>query len=357
MKLNIIREHIDIIDQKLIKLLNDRMEQAVMSRKLKETVEDTGREKFIIDRIRDSSRGLLNPDFTEKLYKMIIEESKRLQNEKKRIIGFQGEHGAYSEEAAKAWDKDIVTVPCVEFADVFEGVEAGLFDYGIVPVENNLGGIVGEVNSLLLEKDLYVIDALDIAVSHCLMMLPGTDYREIRNAYSHSQALSQCREFLSRNKLDPVPYYDTAGAARMISNKHLKGSAAIASKLSAKLYNLEIIKENVQDLDNNRTRFFIISRDNLKDFKGSKGPKGSKCSIVFSTEHKAGTLFSVLDEFAKEKINLTRIESVPAAPGEFAFFLDFLAQEGSEEVKVIFEKLSKITTNLKVLGFYNERNM
>ncbi len=351
MKLNLLRENIDIIDQKLIKLLNDRMEQAVMSRKLKDRIEDTGREKLVLDKIRDSSTGLLNPDFTEKLYRLIIEESKKLQNENKKIIGFQGEHGAYSEEAAKAWSRDIVTVPCVEFADVFEGVEAGLFDYGIVPVENNLGGIVGEVNSLLLKKDLKVIDALDIAVSHCLMMLPGTDYREIRNAYSHSQALSQCREFLSRNKLDPIPYYDTAGAARMISRKQLKGSAAIASRLSAKLYNLEIIKENVQDLDNNRTRFFIISREDIRK------EKGSKCSIVFSTEHKAGTLFSVLDQFAKARINLTRIESVPSDPGEFAFFLDFQAEEGSEEVKAIFEKLSKVTTNIKILGFYNERSM
>ncbi len=351
MKLNLLRENIDIIDQKLIKLLNDRMEQAVMSRKLKEKVEDTGREENVIEKIRDSSTGLLDPDFTEKLYRLIIEESKKLQNEKKMIIGFQGEHGAYSEEAAKVWNRNIVTVPCVEFADVFEGVEAGLFDYGIVPVENNLGGIVGEVNSLLLKKDLKVIDALDIAVSHCLMMLPGTDYREIRNAYSHSQALSQCREFLSRNKLESIPYYDTAGAARMISRKQLKGSAAIASKLSAKLYNLEIIKENIQDRDNNRTRFFIISKEAVKTVKGSK------CSIVFSTEHKAGTLFSVLDQFAKAKINLTRIESVPSEPGEFAFFLDFQAEEGSEQMKNIFESLSKVTTNIKILGFYNERSM
>lgn len=351
MRLNLLRENIDMIDQKLLKMLNDRMEQAVMSRKFKDTVEDSGREKEILKHIKDSSIGLLNPEFTEKVYKLIFEESKRLQNDKQTIIGFQGEHGAYSEEAAKAWSTDNVTVPCVEFADVFEGVEQGLFDYGIVPVENNLGGIVGEVNSLLLKKDLKVVDALDIAISHCLLMLPGTDYREIRNAYSHSQALSQCREFLSRNKLEPIPYYDTAGAARMISQKQLKGSAAIASRLSAKLYNLEIVKENTQDLDNNRTRFFIISKND------DRKNKGTKCSIVFSTEHKAGTLFSVLDQFAKAKINLTRIESVPSDPGEFAFFLDFQAEEGSPEVKAIFESLSKVTRNIKVLGFYNERSI
>ncbi len=351
MKLNLLRENIDRIDQKILKLLNDRMEQAVMSRKFKENVEDTSREKKVLDRIKETSTGLLDPAFTEKIYKLIIEESKKLQKAGQKVIGFQGEHGAYSEEAAKKWNSDNVTVPCMEFADVFEGVEAGLFDYGIVPVENNLGGIVGEVNSLLLKKDLHVIDALDIAVSHCLLMMPGTDYREIRNAYSHSQALSQCREFLSRNKLEPIPYYDTAGAARMISRKQLKGSAAIASRLSAKLYNLEIIKENIQDLDNNRTRFFIISKTKEKNIRGTK------CSIVFSTEHKAGTLFSALDLFAKAGINLTRIESVPSDPGKFAFFLDFQADEDDPGVIAIFEKLAKVTSNLKVLGFYNERSM
>lgn len=352
MKLRLLRENIDRIDMQILKLLNDRLEQAVMTRKFKEKVEDGEREKNVLEKIQNSSSGLLDPAFTDKLYRLIIEESKKAQNTIHTVIGFQGEHGAYSEEAAKKWKKDGVTVPCMEFEDVFEGVEEGLFDYGIVPVENNLGGIVGSVNNLLLKKDLKVVDALEIPVSHCLMIMPGTDHREIRSAFSHNQALSQCRDFLSRNKLDPVPYYDTAGAAKMIARKQMKGAAAIASRLAASLYGLEIIKEDIQDRDDNRTRFFIVSRQDTRK------EKGNKCSIVFSTEHKAGTLFGVLDLFAKGGINLTRIESVPSEkPGEFAFFLDFVIDEESPAVSELFGKIKKITTGFKVLGFYSEKKI
>lgn len=351
MKVNQLRENIDRIDQQILKLLNDRMEQAVMVRKFKANTEDPEREKHVMKKISDNSTGLLESSFTEKLYRLIIEESKKVQENPHTVIGFQGEHGAYSEEAARKWDKTGVAVPCMEFEDVFEGVESGLFDYGIVPVENNLGGIVGGVNNLLLKKDLKVVDAVEIPVSHCLMILPGSDYREIRSAYSHNQALSQCRDFISRNKLDPVPYYDTAGAARMISRKQLKGAAAIASRLAAGLYNLEIIKEDIQDRDDNRTRFFIIARED------NRTEKGTKCSIVFSTEHKAGTLFGVLNVFANAGINLTRIESVPSEPGEFAFFLDFIINEEDEIVPSLFETLKSITTGFKVLGFYNEKRL
>ena len=148
MKLRLLRENIDRIDMQILKLLNDRLEQAVMTRKFKEKVEDGEREKNVLEKIQNSSSGLLDPAFTDKLYRLIIEESKKAQNTIHTVIGFQGEHGAYSEEAAKKWKKDGVTVPCMEFEDVFEGVEEGLFDYGIVPVENNLGGIVGSVNKI-----------------------------------------------------------------------------------------------------------------------------------------------------------------------------------------------------------------
>ena len=321
MKLKLLRDNIDRIDQQILTLLNDRMEQAVMVRKFKSATEDHEREKSVLKKIEESSHGLVKPELSEKLFKLVIEESKKLQEQNYTVIGFQGEHGAYSEEAVRKWKKDAVPVPCMEFTDIFEGVDSGLFDYGIVPVENSLGGIVGEVNNLLLKKDLKVVEAVEISIAHCLLVLPGSDYREIRNAYSHTQALSQCRDFLGRNKLDPVPYYDTAGAARMISRKQVKGSAAIASRLAAKLYNLEIIKENIQDRDSNRTRFFLLAKNSLKE------SRGSKCSIVFSTLHKAGSLFSVLNLFAEAGINLTRIDSVPSEPGEFAFFLDFIINE------------------------------
>jgi len=350
MDLKEIRNQINIIDSKILQLLNSRMEQAIISRKLKSQIEDTGREKEILDRIKNNSGELISPDFCEKLFVNIINESKRLQTKGYKVIGFQGEHGAYSEVASKIWDKNLVSVPCKNFSNVFEGVKSGLFDYGIVPVENTLGGVVEQVNDLLINTDLYVAGAIELPINHCLLAVPEADYREIRSVYSHNQALAQCRQFLARNKLQPIPYYDTAGAARMISEKNLRSSAVIASKMSAKIYNLEIIKENIQDLEINNTRFLILSKDKFEGI-------GNKCSIIFSTEHKPGALFGVLEVFAKADINLTRIESIPKQPGIYAFFLDFIGSDKDEKVVRAIDKVTEITKELRFMGCYNERKI
>ncbi len=350
MNLRDIRKNIDLLDSKILKLLNDRMEQALMARKLKTHIKDSQREKELLERIRRNSTGLINAEFIERVYVEIITESKNLQQRDLRLIGFQGEHGAYGEVAAKEWDSDLIPVPCSEFAGVFRGVDSGNYDYGIIPVENTLGGVVGEVNQLLTNTDLYVAGAIELPIHLCLLTLPETDHREIRAAYSHPQALAQCRHFLARNKLEPVPYYDTAGAARMLAEETPKGSAAIASKLSAELYDLEIIKENIEDLDRNMTRFLVLS-------KGEAGEEGHKCSIIFSTEHKAGTLFGVLEVFAKRGINLTRIESIPKDPGNYAFFLDFLGSNSDQKVIKALEMVKEITCDFRLMGCYREKKV
>lgn len=347
MDLESIRKNIDILDGKIIKLLNDRMEQAVLSRKFKTGILDTSREEQIYEKIRENSQNLLNGDFLLDLYKTIITESKNLQSKDLKLMAFQGEHGAYSEVAAKGWDSDCVPMPCMEFADVFEGVKNGLYDYGIVPVENTLGGIVSQVNDLMIHTDLFVVGAIEIPISHCLVTYRGNDYREIREVYSHVQALAQCRHFLARNKLTPVQFYDTAGAAKMLSEKGKKNVAAISSKLAAQLYNLEIIKESVEDHDINRTRFLVLSKRENKE-------SGTKCSIVFSTAHKSGTLFGVLEQFAAADLNLTRIESVPNQKGTYAFFLDFIGSNEEENVMEVLKKVAAISDDFRVLGCYNE---
>lgn len=183
---------------------------------------------------------------------------------------------------------------------------------------------------------------------HSLLALPGTDHRDIRVVYSHSQALAQCRHFLSRNSLEPVPFYDTAGSAKMLAEKRPKAAACIASKLSAELYNLDVIKEGIEDLNTNKTRFLVISKEKNNE-------EGSKCSILFSTEHKAGTLFQVLQLFAENNVNLTRIESIPSEPGNYAFFLDFLGSEKDENIKTIIDSVKSVTSNFKMMGCYNEK--
>jgi prephenate dehydratase/chorismate mutase len=341
MSLMEIRKRIDFIDSKILKLLNDRMEQVLMAKKFKSKIEDRKREKEVFERIRENLTGLINAEFIERIYTEIIKESKELQQGDYKLIAFQGEHGAYG---------DVVPVPCTQFAEVFEGVKSGLYDLGIVPVENTLGGSVEQVNHLLINTDLNVVGAVELPIHLCLLALPGTDHREIRTVYSHPQALAQARQFLSRNKLDPVQYYDTAGAARMLSEERPKGSAAIASKLCAELYHLEIIKEDIEDLERNMTRFLVVSREENEE-------EGNKCSVVFSTEHKAGTLFRVLEEFARGNINLTRIESVPSEPGNYAFFVDFMGATKDANVVEALEKVKGITTHFKLIGCYKERKV
>ncbi len=347
MNLNEIRNNIDQIDAKILKLLNDRMEQALLSKKFKTAIEDPEREKQLLEKVRKSPNALLDGDLTESLYQNIISWSKKLQAKDHLVIGFQGEHGAYSEEAAREWDRDLVAIPCTTFNDVFSGVDSGMFDYGIVPVENTLGGIVGSVNELLTNTELKIVGAIDMPIHHSLLMQPGTDHREIREVYSHSQALSQCRRFLLRNNLTLVPYYDTAGAAKMISEARPRGAACIAGKLAAELYGLDILKENIEDANANRTRFLVLA-------KVKEPQSGDKCSITFRTEHKSGTLFGVLEVFAKAGINLTRIESIPGEPGDYSFLLDFSGSDKDETVQETIKKAEAITTDLKILGFYNE---
>jgi len=240
-----------------------------------------------------------------------------------------------------------VPIPCNEFLEVFEGVNSGLFDFGIVPVGNTLGGVVSQVNQLILNTNLFVVGAIELPIHHCLLALPGTDFRELRVVYSHNQALGQCHHFIFRNKLEPIPYYDTAGAARMLSEKALKGTAVIASKLCAELYDLLIIKENIEDFDRNITRFLIFAKE-------ASQKEGSKCSIIFSTAHKAGTLFRVLEVFAKQNINLTRIESIPNQKGSYAFFLDFVGAKNDSTVQQALAAVKPLTTDFKIMGFYDE---
>jgi len=350
MSLKEIRKNIDSLDSQILLLLNNRMEQVLIAKKFKTEIEDNKREKEVFDKIREDSTGLINAEFLEKIYTEIIKESKKLQQNDFKLIAFQGEHGAYGEMASREWDRDLVSFPCSTFADVFEGVKSDLYEYGIVPVENTLGGSVAQVNHLLIDTDLHVVGAVELPVHHCLLALPGTDHREIRSVYSHPQALSQCRQFLKRNKLEPVQYSDTAGAAKMLAERRPKRAAVIASKLATKLYSLEIIKENIEDLGRNMTRFLVLSKEENKE-------EGDKCSIVFATKHKAGTLFNVLQVFAKKKINLTRIESIPNEPGVYAFFLDFEGSNKNDKVVGALKEVRKITTSFKLMGCYKERRV
>lgn len=349
---NEVRKMVDLIDFRIIKLLNERMEYVMRIRRLKEGITDQKREEIVMGNIQKHSQGLVRQGFAEKLFNEIISESKRIQQEGLKSIGFQGEHGAYGEVAALNFDNALVPLPCREFVDVFDEVSAGQIDFGIVPVENSLEGAVTEVNDLLVGIDLKITGEIKLPIHHALLALSETDHREIKAVYSHPQALAQCRGFLSRNNLEPIPFYDTAGAAKMIANSRPNAAAAIASKSCAELYNLEVIKDEIEDDKSNFTRFLILARE-------SSVEAGNKCSIIFSTRHEAGTLFAVLKIFSDAGINLTRIESRPIRTdsGKYAFFLDFQGSEHDDKVIKALELVKQKTVMFKFLGCYREARL
>ena len=347
MKPDEIHKKINKIDRELLVLLQERMGLALRSKKFKENLGDPEHENDLLARVDRLNLDLIEGSFTRQLLKTIVEETRRIQDEGRSLAAFQGEHGAYGEVAARKLVPAGAYIPCMEFIDVFRGVEDGCFDLGVVPVENSLEGAVTQVNDLLATTDLKVIGEVKVAVNHCLLATEGTHYREIRQVFSHPQALAQCRDFLLRNRLEPRPYYDTAGAAKMLARENPKAAAAIASSLCAELYDLEIIKKGIEDGPSNSTRFLLLARE---PYPGN----GDKTSIIFAVPHEAGRLYAVLKLFADAEINLTRIASMPlrSDPDNYSFFLDFEGSAMNQKIAGVLKEMENLTIWMKYLGSY-----
>jgi prephenate dehydratase/chorismate mutase len=343
-----VRARIDDTDRKLLRLLDQRIELSLRAGRLKQVIADPAREAQVLDRVRSAAHGLLSAEFVTALYVSIMEESRRVQGVRPQLAGFQGERGAWSEMACQAWDADLVPVPCRSFAEVFDGVERGTFDRGVVPVENSLGGAVIEVSDLLIARPLSVIGEVVVPVRQCLLARPGTRLEAIRSVYSHPQALEQCRVFLAAHQLDPQPFYDTAGAARWLMFEGNRTAGVIASPLAATLYGLDILDEGVADKQDNETRFLVVS-------KTARADGGNKCSTVLTTEDRSGALAEALGVFATHGINLSRIESRPTRvrAGTYAFLIDFLGRPDAPEVMDALAALRAQCVSVKVLGFYD----
>ena len=347
MNLEDIRRKIDKIDRELLVLLQERMGLAIRSKKFKPVVADVKREEVVLARAERMSLDLVQGSFARQLLQAIISESRRLQEEDRKLVAFQGETGAYSEVACRRLVPGGAYIACMEFVDVFKGVREGFFDLGVVPVENSLEGAVTQVNELLTSTDLHVIGELRLPVHHCLLASEPARVEDLRVVYSHPQALAQCQRFLHENHLEPRPYYDTAGAAKMLARENPRAAAAIASELCAELYDLEIVARGIADGPANYTRFLLLSRDPYKGY-------GDRTSIIFTTAHEAGQLYNVLGLFARANINLTRIASMPVRsdPGNYSFFLDFEGDKLDQAVADIFDQLKRMGVKAKCLGSY-----
>ena len=265
------------------------------------------------------------------------------------IVAFQGERGAYSEQACRQYFGEEATLrPCRTFADMFELIGRHEVTHIMLPVENSLAGTVVPAYDLLVDHDLRVQGEEIVKVEHCLMAPPGTPLEEIKKVQSHPQALDQCAGTLRRMGLEPVPYYDTAGAAKDLAASREPGMAAIASALSAETYHLDILVRNLQDLPHNYTRFFVLSHADAP----RRDP--SKTSIIFTTRHVPGALHRVLSELADRNINLSKIESRPRRnlPWHYRFFVDFEGHEDDPVIQAALIGILKQASFLKVLGSY-----
>jgi prephenate dehydratase len=262
-------------------------------------------------------------------------------------VAFQGEPGAYSEMATIQYFRSSNLVPLKSLQDVFDRLSHGDVDFGVVPIENSIEGSVNETYDLLLDTHFVVSGEIYLRVRHCLIVNKGGG-SNIRTVYSHPQALAQCRRYLQERKLAAVAAYDTAGAVKMIKQKQNMEVAAIASSRAAELYDMDILEEGIEDSKNNFTRFLIISKTRTK----STGHDGT--SMIFSVKHIPGALYSILEEFANRKINLTKIESRPKKekPWEYNFYVDFEGHIDNKIIKEAVESIKKKAAFIKILGSY-----
>ena len=267
---------------------------------------------------------------------------------KGKKIAFQGEHGAYSEIAATKFFPDSDLIPMKLFQDIFDALRNDSIDCAVVPIENSIEGSVNEIYDLLLDTDKKISGEVFLRINHCLIALPNSATNTLMKVLSHPQALAQCKNYIKKKKLDAIPAYDTAGSVRLIKEKKILDTAAIASKKAAEFYDMKILDQNIEDRRNNFTRFLVLSNQKTTP------TKTDRTSMIFGVEHTPGSLYSVMQEFNNNKINLTKIESRPTKekPWEYNFYVDFEGHIEEANVKTTLANIEKKCTFIKILGSY-----
>jgi prephenate dehydratase len=263
-------------------------------------------------------------------------------------VAFQGEPGAYSEEAAHGYFGPVETQPCETFDDVFAAVTSGACESGLIPIENSLAGSIHQNYDLLLRHDLHIVGEYFLRVRHCLIGFPGVDKSEVRRVISHPQALGQCAGTLRGLGVKTEPVYDTAGSVKLLKESGEQATAAIASRRAAEIYGMQILQEGIEDNPKNYTRFLSISPTPVKP------AAEAKTSIVFTLKNQPGALFKALSVFALRDIDLTKIESRPLAgkPWEYLFYIDFIGAMMDKTVKRALDHLGEYALMLRVMGSY-----
>ncbi len=272
------------------------------------------------------------------------------------VVAFQGERGAFSELAVRmSFSENMKVLPCKRFKDVFDMVTTGKARYGVLPIENTLGGtIFDNIDLLEREKNVTVVGEVQIRIMHNLIANKGVKLEDIRKVYSHPQGLAQCREYLDKNLPDAeqIPFYDTSGAVKYIKENGINDAAAIAGSPAAKYYGCDVLVPSIETNPKNYTRFYIISREEDAAFFRSAA-RVNRASMTFSVSDKPGALFQVLDILQKHGMNMKKIESRPilGKPWEYFFFLE-TELKMEDELDKIIPLLKEASTNFHLLGTY-----
>jgi len=378
MELSDYRKRLDEIDEEILHLFTERMDIAVEIASWKQEnslpVLDARREKEKLQQIEEMSDPELS-DYSFTLFSMLMELSRSRQNRilhrdspetraieaalrdtpqlfpEKAVVACQGVEGAYSGIACEKLFLRPSIFYFSSFDAVFTAVEKGLCRYGVIPVENSTAGTVNAVYDLMVKHDFRIVRSVRIKVDHNLLVRPGTKEEDIREIYSHGQALTQCASFLQRfPNAKIIPCENTAVAAKMVAESNDPGVAALSSRSCAKLYGLEILMGSVQDSDNNYTRFICISKT-LEIYPGA-----DHTSLMMVIRDEPGTLHHVLARFYVLGINMHKLESrpIPGRSWEYRFYFDLDTSVYSPKFIQLMGELGDICEEYEYLGSYSE---
>lgn len=369
-----LRNELDVIDKQIVELYEKRMEICAQVAEYKIS---TGKKVF--DREREKSKlqtvsGLTHNEFNaygvKELFEQIMAMSRKLQYQilakndmagrssfigmeniipKKCRVVFQGAEGAYSQAAMIKYFGDSINASNVDtFRDAMLAIDEGSADFAVLPIENSSAGIVSEIYDLLQEFENFIVGEQIIPIRHCLLASPGTKIENIKTVYSHPQSLMQTAHYLQEKGWQQISMKNNAFAAKKVAEEKNPEYAAIASEYAAKVYNLEILEEGINDLKENSTRFIVVT--NQKIFLKS----ANKISLCFEVSNESGALYHALSHLIYNGLNMTTIESrpIPGRNWEYRFFLDFEGNLEDSAVKNALRGLREETRNMKILGNY-----
>ena len=269
------------------------------------------------------------------------------------LIAFQGEPGANSDTACRDMFPEMEPLPCPTFEDAFNAVESGKARLAMIPIENSVPGRVADIHHLLPKSDLHIIGEYFMPIHFQLMVLPGTDMKDIKSVHSHIHALGQCRKVIRKHRWKAMVAGDTAGAAKLVAETGDKTMAALAPELAAGMYGLDIVARDVEDQENNVTRFVILSKNKQLTTRDTAAEK-IMTTFVFRVRNIPAALYKAMGGFATNSVNMTKLESYQLG-GKFVatqFYADIEGHPDDANVRLAFEELKFFSEDIRILGVY-----